>query len=106
MRLTEPAPDISAAIGLGAAADYLMTLGMERVQQHERELLEYAFAVLDRDHPDVVTYGPRDLDVRSGVIPFTIPGVRRFACTTAAGFRPAARTPTARMRPQRRKRRP
>jgi len=68
-------PDIGAAIGLGAAADYLMTLGMERVQQHERELLEYAFAVLDRDHPDVVTYGPRDLDVRSGVIPFTIPGV-------------------------------
>ncbi len=68
-------PDVGAAIGLGAAAEYLGALGMERVQHHERELLEYAFAALDREHPDVTTYGPRDLDVRSGVIPFTIPGV-------------------------------
>jgi len=68
-------PDVGAAIGLGAAADYLQALGMERVHRHERELLEHAFAALDREHPDVVTYGPRDLDVRSGVIPFTIPGV-------------------------------
>jgi cysteine desulfurase/selenocysteine lyase len=68
-------PDVGAAIGLGAAADYLMTLGMDRVQAHEHELLAYAFAALDREQPEIVTYGPRDLDVRSGVIPFTIPGV-------------------------------
>ncbi len=68
-------PDVGAAIGLGAAAEYLMTLGMERVRVHERELLEHAFERLDRELPDVVTYGPRDLSIRSGVIPFTIPGV-------------------------------
>jgi cysteine desulfurase/selenocysteine lyase len=68
-------PDVGAAIGLGAAADYLAALGMERVHEHERRLVEYAFAALDREHPDVVTYGPRDPEIRSGVIPFTIPGV-------------------------------
>jgi cysteine desulfurase/selenocysteine lyase len=34
-------PNISGAIGLGAAAEYLLALGMDRVQRHERELLEY-----------------------------------------------------------------
>jgi cysteine desulfurase/selenocysteine lyase len=68
-------PDIAAGIGLGAAADYLRALGMERVREHERELIAYAFAALDREHPDVITYGPRDPELRSGVLPFTIPGV-------------------------------
>ena len=32
-------PDVAAAIGLGVAADYLDGLGMERVREHERELV-------------------------------------------------------------------
>ena len=35
-------PDIAAAIGLGAAAEYLMDVGMDRVREHERELVSYA----------------------------------------------------------------
>src|SRR3954452_3745100 len=31
-------PDIAAAIGLGAAAEYLMAIGMDNVREHEREL--------------------------------------------------------------------
>jgi cysteine desulfurase/selenocysteine lyase len=34
-------PNISGAIGLGAAVEYLLALGMDRVARHERELLEY-----------------------------------------------------------------
>jgi cysteine desulfurase/selenocysteine lyase len=68
-------PDIAAAIGLGVAAEYLMALGMERVREHERELLAYALIALDREHPDVELYGPRDVDRRGGVIPFNVPGV-------------------------------
>jgi cysteine desulfurase/selenocysteine lyase len=30
---------------------------------------------LDREHPDVATYGPRDAGIRCGVIPFNVPGV-------------------------------
>jgi cysteine desulfurase / selenocysteine lyase len=68
-------PDIAAEIGLGAAAEYLMTLGMGRVREHERELLTYALAELQRAHPDLDLYGPMDPAIRSGVIPFNIPGV-------------------------------
>jgi cysteine desulfurase/selenocysteine lyase len=34
-------PNISGAVGLGAAADYLQSLGMDRISRHEFELLEY-----------------------------------------------------------------
>ncbi len=35
-------PNIAGAVGLGAAIDYLQTLGMERIAAHETELLRYA----------------------------------------------------------------
>ena len=34
-------PNISGAIGLGAAVEYLLAIGMDRVARHERQLLEY-----------------------------------------------------------------
>ena len=68
-------PDIAAAIGFGAAADYLMTLGMGRVREHERELLEYTLDVLPRELPDLALYGPLDPGLRGGVVPFNVPGV-------------------------------
>jgi cysteine desulfurase/selenocysteine lyase len=68
-------PDIAAGIGLGAAADYLGALGMERVRAHERELLVYGLEALQREHPDVTLYGPMDPSIRCGVIPFNVPGV-------------------------------
>jgi cysteine desulfurase/selenocysteine lyase len=68
-------PDIAAQIGLGAAAEYLMHLGMDRVREHEKELVGYALDEMERLHPDVEVYGPRDPEVRSGVVPFNIPGV-------------------------------
>jgi cysteine desulfurase/selenocysteine lyase len=68
-------PDIAAAIGLGAAAEYLMAVGMDRVREHERELVAYALDVLPREVPVIQLYGPLDPDLRGGVIPFNIPGV-------------------------------
>ncbi len=68
-------PDISAAVGLGAAADYLRDLGMENVREHERELVAYAFEVLRREVPSIELYGPMDPELRGGVVPFNIPGV-------------------------------
>jgi cysteine desulfurase/selenocysteine lyase len=68
-------PDISGAIGLGVAVEYLAALGMDRVRLHERELVAYALDRLRTEHPDVVLYGPMDLDIRGGVVPFNIPGV-------------------------------
>ncbi|MBI2762456.1 MAG: cysteine desulfurase [Chloroflexi bacterium] len=68
-------PDIAAEIGLGVAADYLAALGMGRVREHERELLEYALDVLQREVPSIELYGPMDPELRGGVIPFNLPGI-------------------------------
>ncbi len=67
-------PDVSAAIGLGVAADYLADLGMDRVRAHERELVAYALETLRREVPDISLYGP-SADVRGGVVPFNLPGI-------------------------------
>jgi cysteine desulfurase / selenocysteine lyase len=68
-------PDIAAEIGLGEAADYLIAIGMDRAREHEVELLEYALPLLMGTHPGLEVYGPMDVAIRSGVIPFNIPGV-------------------------------
>jgi cysteine desulfurase/selenocysteine lyase len=67
-------PDIGAAIGLGAAADYLLGLGMDGVREHERQLVAYALEVLPRAVPSIELYGP-PADQRGGVIPFNVPGI-------------------------------
>ena len=67
-------PDIAAGIGLGVAADYLMAIGMERVREHERDLVVYALDVLPREVPGIELYGP-GADLRGGVVSFNIPGV-------------------------------
>jgi cysteine desulfurase / selenocysteine lyase len=66
-------PAIAEAIGLGAAAEYLMDIGMERVRAHEQALTEYALERFD-DLRGVTTYGPRGAD-RGGVIAFNVDGV-------------------------------
>jgi cysteine desulfurase / selenocysteine lyase len=67
-------PDISAAVGLGVAADYLRGLGMDGVREHERELVAYTLEVLSREVPGIELYGP-PADRRGGVVPFNLPGI-------------------------------
>jgi len=68
-------PDIGAAIGLGAAAEYLRGLGMDGVREHERQLLTYALVTLQREVPEIALYGPMDAGIRGGVVPFNLPGI-------------------------------
>jgi cysteine desulfurase/selenocysteine lyase len=68
-------PDIAAEIGLGVAAEYLGELGMDRVREHEKELVRYALGELQSKHADVDLYGPLDPELRGGVVPFNIAGV-------------------------------
>ena len=67
-------PDVAAAVGLGAAAEYLMGLGMERVRDHEQRLVAYALETLHREIPDIVLYGP-PAEQRGGVVAFNLPGI-------------------------------
>jgi cysteine desulfurase / selenocysteine lyase len=67
-------PAIAEAIGLGAAADYLRRVGMERVQAHERELVGYALERLSAV-PNVTVYGPLDPAAHGGAISFNVDDV-------------------------------
>jgi cysteine desulfurase/selenocysteine lyase len=68
-------PDVSAAIGLKAALDYLGDIGMEHVRAHERELVEYALETLPRQVPSIRIHGPLSASDRAGVITFNLDGV-------------------------------
>jgi cysteine desulfurase/selenocysteine lyase len=67
-------PAVGDAVGFGVAIDYLNRLGLDRVREHEREIMAYALPRL-KEVPGVTLYGPEDLDHRGGVISFTLAGV-------------------------------
>lgn len=64
-------PNVSGAVGLAAAADYLDALGLDRVHAHERELVDEACARLAAID-DVTIHGPPPGEERSGVVSFTV----------------------------------
>jgi cysteine desulfurase / selenocysteine lyase len=65
-------PPIAAAIGLGAAVDYLSAIGMDAIASHEHELLEYATERIKR-LPGVRIIGTAAR--KASVLSFTIDGV-------------------------------
>lgn len=65
-------PPIAEAVGLGAAADYLMAIGMDAVREHERSLTAYALGVLS-EIDGITIYGPKDPDARGCPISFALP---------------------------------
>jgi cysteine desulfurase/selenocysteine lyase len=66
-------PAIAQAIGLGAAVEFLDSVGMTAIHQHEQRLIAHA---LDRlaEVPGVRVYGP-EAKHRSGVASFSLEGV-------------------------------
>ncbi len=67
-------PPIAEAIGLGAAADYLMAVGLDAVRAHERELTAHLLDALDTVE-GITIYGPRDLSARGGAVSFSLPDI-------------------------------
>src|SRR5215470_13844818 len=66
-KLEAGTPAIAEAIGLGVAVDYLNTLGMDAVLQHEREITAYALEQLSSVE-ELTIYGPKAIEQRGGVI--------------------------------------
>ena len=81
-------PAIAEAVGLGAAAGYLMELGMEQVWAHDRALLEYALERL-KEVPDLHLYGPEGPD-RGGVVAFNLGSLHPHDLATALDERGVA----------------
>ena len=63
-------PNIAQAVGMGAAVEYLESLGMDAVREHELELTSYALEKLEGIGATI--YGPKDLAKRGGVVSFNL----------------------------------
>jgi len=80
-------PDISGAIGLHAAMDYLESLGRSRIAEHDQELGAYAYAKLSA-LPGIRLFGPHV--GRAGLISFLLQDVHAHDVVTFADQRGVA----------------
>lgn len=78
-------PNIAGAIGLGAAIDYLTEIGMDAIQTHEAELVDYVFPKLQAI-PGLTIYGSQDLSKRTGVIAFNLDDLHPHDVATALDY--------------------
>lgn len=66
-------PAIAEAIGFGAAVDYLISIGMDRIAAHEQDVTGYALERL-QTLEGLKILGPR-ASMRGGVVSFTLDGI-------------------------------
>ena len=66
-------PAIAEAVGFGAAVDYLSSLGMDNIADHEHEITEYVLERLE-EIPGLKLFGP-SADKKGGIAAFTFEGV-------------------------------
>jgi cysteine desulfurase / selenocysteine lyase len=81
-------PDISGAVGLHAAMDYLDKIGRSRIAQHDQELGAYAYAQLSRFKQDIRLFGPHI--GRAGLASFLLRDVHAHDVVTVADQRGVA----------------
>ncbi|CAN5836144.1 cysteine desulfurase [soil metagenome] len=65
-------PDIAGAIGLGAALDYIGSIGLEAISSHERDLLAYATAAV-QEVPGVRLIGTARR--KASILSFVLEGI-------------------------------
>ena len=63
-------PNMAQAVGLGAALEYLMQIGMDNIYQHEQDLGSYLLKRL-QEIPDLKLVGPLEMIERGAVASFT-----------------------------------
>ena len=66
-------PAIAEAVGFGAAVDYVLDAGLEAIERHEHDLVEYTLGRLS-ELPWITTYGPPP-DRRAGIVSLNVDGV-------------------------------
>jgi cysteine desulfurase/selenocysteine lyase len=80
-------PDISGAVGLHAAMDYLDRIGRRRIAEHDQELGAYAYAKLSRIK-GIRLFGPHI--GRAGLVSFVLPEAHAHDVVTVADQRGVA----------------
>jgi cysteine desulfurase/selenocysteine lyase len=81
-------PDISGAIGLHAAMDYLDKIGRPNIAQHDQELGAHAFAKLSQLKTGIRLFGPHI--GRAGLVSFLLKDVHAHDLVTVADQRGVA----------------
>ena len=76
-------PDISGAIGLAAACDYLDALGRPAISAHDHHLAQLARAALD-EFPGLRVLGPRAGSPRAGMVSFAFTDIHAHDVVTIA----------------------
>jgi len=67
-------PDVASIAGLSAACDYLGKIGMDNVENHDRDLIRYTLKKLSQIN-EVKIIGPLDAKYRLGSVAFIYKGV-------------------------------
>lgn len=67
-------PIIAGAIGMAAAIDYIESIGLDNIENHEHELVAYAMEQM-KTVEGLEIYGPRDSSKRAGIVTFNLEGV-------------------------------
>ena len=67
-------PNMAQAVGLGAALEYLEEIGLDNIHAHELALTERLIKGLQQIE-GVKIFGPADMEMRGGVVAFTVDGV-------------------------------
>ena len=75
-------PNMTGAIGLSAAIDYLTTIGMTTIMQHEQALMADVLPRLQAIE-GVTVFGPTSPSTHAGVIAFNIDGIHPHDVATA-----------------------
>ncbi len=81
-------PDISGAVGLHAAMDYLDQIGRRNIAQHDQELGAYAYAQLARLKGGIRLFGPHI--GRAGLVSFLLKDIHAHDVVTVADQRGVA----------------
>lgn len=74
-------PNMSGAVGLAAAMDYIDSIGRQAVYDHDRELAEYFYNEISK-LPGTQVYGPKEN--RAGLVSFLLGGMHAHDLVTLA----------------------
>lgn len=73
-KLEAGTPNIAGVIGFSHALDYLQSIGMQNIHEHEKLITEYALEKLSRVG-GLQIYGTDDIEKRGGVVSFSMDGI-------------------------------
>ncbi len=66
---------IAEAIGLGAAVDWIRSIGIDQIRKHEEPLVAETIRRLAEEVPGVAVHGPADAADRGALVSFSLEGV-------------------------------